>query len=198
MTLDHPARTNTKDDLRIHAKRLFAKHGYEGVSMRDIAGSVGIRQSAIYNHFPSKQHLLVDLMVSHMERLLDAMRASVGTSGTPKDRLTAFARFHVTYHIDQPEDVFLAYMELRSLEPEGRAAIVPLRNAYERALRDILEAGAKDGSFTLADTSVVARALLAMLTGVTVWFREPGRLDRETVAEAYVATVLQAVGCTPK
>lgn len=198
MTLDHPARTNTKDDLRIHAKRLFAKHGYEGVSMRDIAGSVGIRQSAIYNHFPSKQHLLVDLMVSHMERLLDAMRTSVGTSGTPQDRLTAFARFHVTYHIDQPEDVFLAYMELRSLEPEGRAAIVPLRNAYERALRDILEAGAKDGSFTLADTSVVARALLAMLTGVTVWFREPGRLDRETVAEAYVATVLQAVGCTPK
>ena len=198
MTLDHPARTNTKDDLRLHAKRLFAKHGYEGVSMRDIAGSVGIRQSAIYNHFPSKQHLLVDLMVSHMERLLDAMRASVGTSGTPKDRLTAFARFHVTYHIDQPEDVFLAYMELRSLEPEGRAAIVPLRNAYERALRDILEAGAKDGSFTLADTSVVARALLAMLTGVTVWFREPGRLDRETVAEAYVATALQSVGCTAK
>ncbi len=198
MTLDQPARTNTKDDLRLHAKRLFAKHGYEGVSMRDIAGSVGIRQSAIYNHFPSKQHLLVDLMVSHMERLLDAMRTSVGTSGTPQDRLTAFARFHVTYHIDQPEDVFLAYMELRSLEPEGRAAIIPLRNAYERALRDILEAGAKDGSFTLADTSVVARALLAMLTGVTVWFREPGRLDRETVAEAYVATVLQAVGCTPK
>lgn len=165
--------------------------------MRDIAGSVGIRQSAIYNHFPSKQHLLVDLMVSHMERLLEAMRVSVGTDGSPKERLTAFAWFHVTYHIDQPEDVFLAYMELRSLEPEGRAAIIPLRNAYERTLRDILDAGAEDGTFSIADCSVVTRALLAMLTGVTVWFREPGRLDRKTVADAYVATVLQSVGCAP-
>jgi AcrR family transcriptional regulator len=194
MTFQQPARTNTKEDLRDHARRLFAEHGYEGVSMRDIAGSVGIRQSAIYNHFPSKQHLLVDLMTSHMERLLDAMRMTVGTTGTPVDRLTAFTRFHVTYHIDQPEDVFLAYMELRSLEAEGRAAIVPLRNAYEKTLRDILTDGAHDGSFRIADTAVVTRALLAMLTGVTVWFKDGGRLDRDTVAEAYVTTTLQAVG----
>ncbi len=197
MPVTHATRTNTKDDLRDHARRLFAEHGYEGVSMRDIAGSVGIRQSAIYNHFPSKQHLLVDLMVSHMERLLEAMRAAVGTSGTPTERLTAFARFHVTYHIDQPEDVFLAYMELRSLEPEGRNAVVPLRDAYEKTLQDILAAGAKDGSFDIADTGVVARGILAMLTGVTVWFRDGGRLDREAVADAYVKTVLQSVGAKP-
>lgn len=194
MTFSQPTRTNTKDDLRDHARRLFAEHGYEGVSMRDIAGSVGIRQSAIYNHFPSKQHLLVDLMVSHMERLLDAMRLAIGTAGSPIERLTAFARFHVTYHIDQPEDVFLAYMELRSLEDEGRNVIVPLRDTYEKTLRDILDAGAQSGAFHIADTAVVARALLAMLTGVTVWFRDEGPLDRETVAEAYVTTVLQAVG----
>ena len=197
MTFAQPARTNTKDDLRDHARRLFAEHGYEGVSMRDIAGSVGIRQSAIYNHFPSKQHLLVDLMVSHMERLLEAMRSAVGKTGTAAERLTAFVRFHVTYHIDQPEDVFLAYMELRSLEDEGRDAIIPLRDAYETTLREILEAGAKDGTFRIPDTAVVTRAILAMMTGVTVWFRDTGRLDRETVAEAYVTAVLQAVGLRP-
>lgn len=196
MPVTQAQRTNTKDDLRRHARRLFAEHGYEGVSMRDIAGSVGIRQSAIYNHFPSKQHLLVDLMVSHMERLLEAMRSRVGATGTPIERLAAFARFHVTYHVDQPEDVFLAYMELRSLEPEGRTAILPLRDAYEKALQDILNAGAADGSFTVADIAVVSRALLAMLTGVTVWFRDGGRLDREAVADAYVQTVLRAVGAS--
>lgn len=194
MPVKHAPRTNTKDDLRDHARRLFAEHGYEGVSMRDIAGSVGIRQSAIYNHFPSKQHLLVDLMVSHMERLLDAMRIAVSKSVTPVERLTAFARFHVTYHIDQPQDVFLAYMELRSLEAEGRKAIIPLRDDYERFLQETLVAGAQDGTFAIADTAVVTRAILAMLTGVTVWFRDDGRLDRDAVAEAYVATVLQAVG----
>jgi len=33
-----------------------------------------------------------------------------------------------------------------------------------------------------------------MLTGVTVWFREDGGLDRQTVAESYVQAVLQSVG----
>lgn len=189
------ARTGTKDALRDHARALFARHGYEGVSMRDIAGSVGIRQSAIYNHFPSKQHLLVDLMVGHMERLLDAMRSAVAPRGSPAEQLEAFARFHVSYHIDQPEDVFLAYMELRSLEAEGRAAVLPLRDAYERTLREILEAGRDAGRFQLGDPAVVARALLAMMTGITVWFRDGGRLSREAVVETYVQAVMQSVGC---
>ncbi|MEO0918848.1 MAG: TetR/AcrR family transcriptional regulator [Pseudomonadota bacterium] len=198
MTVTQATRTNTKEELRAHARRLFAKHGYEGVSMRDIAGSVGIRQSAIYNHFPSKQHLLVDLMLNHMKRLLEAMRGAVPAHGPPAERLTEFVRFHVTYHIDQPDDVFLAYMELRSLDADGRAAIVPLRDTYENTLRAILDEGTTSGVFTVPESNVVARGLLAMLTGVTVWFRDSGPLDRETVAAAYVDTALQAVGCAPK
>ena len=33
---------------------LFAKNGYAGVSMRDLASSVGLGVSAIYHHFPDK------------------------------------------------------------------------------------------------------------------------------------------------
>ena len=188
------ARTDTKSRLLDHARLLFAQHGYEGVSMRDIAGSVGIRQSAIYNHFENKQHLLVTLMVTHMEDLLEAMRNAVHDISDPVERLERFARFHVSYHIEKPEHVFLAYMELRSLGEEGRDAIIPLRDAYEDTLRDILAAGAKTGVFRISDAGVVTKGLLAMLTGVTVWFRDGGRLDRDAVAESYVQTVLQAVG----
>jgi AcrR family transcriptional regulator len=191
------ARTNTKDDLRSHARQLFARHGYEGVSMRDIAGAVGIRQSAIYNHFPSKQHLLADLMVRHMDRLLDAMRGAITPHQTPADALEAFARFHVTYHIDQPEDVFLAYMELRSLDDAGRKTILALRDAYEHSLRDILKTGLATGAFAIGDPAVTARALLAMMTGVTVWFKDGGALDRQAVADIYVRTTMQAVGYKP-
>ncbi len=194
MAVTQATRTNTKETLRNHARRLFAERGYEGVSMRDIAGSVGIQQSAIYNHFPSKQHLLVDLMESHMHRLLDAMYRAVESDATPVERLTQFARFHVKYQLEESDDVFLAYMELRSLEPDSKAIVIPLRNEYERTLREILEDGAKSGVFHVADAAVVARGLLAMMTGVTVWFRDGGRLDRETVANTYVTTALQAVG----
>ena len=194
MTLAQPARTKTKDALRNHAKLLFAERGYEGVSMRDIAGAVGIQQSAIYNHFTSKQHLLVDLLESHMHRLLGAMERAVDPDVPPPERLRQFARFHVKYQLDEPEDVFLAYMELRSLEPASKEIVIPLRDRYERTIREILQDGVSEGVFHLNDAAVVARGLLAMMTGVTIWFRDGGRLDRETVAETYVATALQAVG----
>ena len=187
-------RTNTKDALRNAARSLFARHGYEGVSMRDIAGAVGVQQSAIYNHFSSKQHLLVDLMVAHMTRVLDDMRGAIAKAKTPAEKLEAFARFHVMDHIDYPEDVFLAFMELRSLEAEGKTSVLPLRDAYEAEIRGILEEGQASGAFDIQDAAVVTRALIAMLTGVTVWFREDGSLDRGAVAETYVQLVFQGVG----
>lgn len=48
----------TKKKIFDEAVRLFTKRGYENVTIKDIADSAGIRQSAIYNHFSSKQKIL--------------------------------------------------------------------------------------------------------------------------------------------
>ena len=85
-------------------------------------------------------------------------------------------------------------MELRSLDAKGRATLLPLRQAYENTLRTILETGNVAGLFHIGNPAVATRGLLAMLTGVTVWFREGGGLDRDEVAETYVQAALQSVG----
>jgi AcrR family transcriptional regulator len=48
----------TKKRIFENAIKLFTQNGYENVSINDIADSVGIRQSAVYNHFKSKQEIL--------------------------------------------------------------------------------------------------------------------------------------------
>ena len=48
----------TKKAIFDNAISLFTRLGYENVTICDIADSVGIRQSAVYNHFKSKLHLL--------------------------------------------------------------------------------------------------------------------------------------------
>ena len=48
----------TKKSIFDNSIKLFMKKGYENVSINDIADSVGIRQSAVYNHFKSKQEIL--------------------------------------------------------------------------------------------------------------------------------------------
>lgn len=193
-----PKSKDTRSTIRQEASRLFAERGYSAVSMRELADAVGMRQSGFYNHFKSKQALLVDLMANHMEVLLEVLEDVMDGVTGPVARLDAFVRHHVSYHLDYPEDVFLAYMEIRSLEADGRARIIALRDRYEAVLRRILKDGVDVGVFQIADVAVHARLLLSMLTGATVWFRTGGRLTREEIVACHLQGALHGVGLVAK
>ncbi len=179
--------------VREAALRLFARHGYAAVTMRQIAAEVGVQAGALYLYTPDKQSLLFELMQGHMDELLAAWAAEPRGEG-PAERLEAFARFHIRFHLARPDAVFLSYMELRNLEPGNFAAIEALRRAYEDALEAILKAGVAAGDFDLPDTKLATMALIAMLTGVNTWFREGGRLSRERVESIYWDMTRRAVG----
>lgn len=179
--------------IRAAAERLFARHGYAAVSMRQIAAEVGVQAGALYLYTPDKQSLLADLMRDHLEALLAAL-AALPPEGEPRAQLAQFARFHVGYHITRPDAVFVAYMELRNLEPENFATVEALRRRYEDALEAILRAGQAAGVFVLPDPKLATLALIAMLTGVTNWYREGGRLSRADVEAIYADMALKAVG----
>ncbi|MBO9475045.1 TetR family transcriptional regulator [Shimia sp. R10_1] len=179
--------------VRAAALSLFAQHGYAAVSMRQIAREVGVQAGALYNYTPDKQSLLFDLMKNHMDELL-ATRASLDAPTSPVAALETFTRLHLRFHSERPDEVFIAYMELRNLSPDNFAAIEALRRAYEDQLEAILRAGVESGDFTVADPKITAMAVIAMLTGVNTWFREGGRLSLEEVEQIYWDMVRQAVG----
>ena len=179
--------------IRQAAEALFAEHGYAAVSMRQIAGRVGVQAGALYNYTADKQSLLFDMMQAHMVDLLAAWDAEDKGQG-PMDALEAFTRFHIRYHLARPKAVFIAYMELRNLTPENFEVIEGLRKTYETHLEDILQAGKDDGTFTLADTKLAAMAVIAMLTGVTTWYRDDGRLTQDRIERVYWNMVRKAVG----
>lgn len=61
----------TKEKIVETALDLFSQRGYDGVSVRDIARAVGIRESSLYNHFPGKRAIfdaIVDLCLRQSER----------------------------------------------------------------------------------------------------------------------------------
>lgn len=182
--------------IRAAAERLFARHGFAAVSMRQIAAEVGVQAGALYLYTPDKQSLLADLMRSHLDSLLAAHAALRQLEG-PQARLAQFARFHIGYHIDRPDAVFVAYMELRNLAPENFTEIEALRRCYEDRLEAILQDGRAAGLFLVPDTKLATLALIAMLTGVTNWYREGGRLGRAEVEKIYADMALQAVGVPP-
>lgn len=179
--------------IRAAASRLFAERGYAAVSMRQIAGEVGVQAGALYNYIPDKQTLLVELMRDHMAHLLETLPENI-TQGPADRRLMAFVHHHIAYHFARPDEVFIAYMELRNLDADNYAVIEELRARYENVLDEILRQGVADGAMVLRDTRVATFAVIAMLTGVNTWFREGGRLSLSEVQDLYWAMVRRAVG----
>ena len=179
--------------VRQAAQHLFARHGYAAVSMRQIAAEVGVQAGALYLYTPDKQTLLFDLMKTHLEELLVAW-AQAAKPGPPVDRLAAFSRFHIRYHLDRPDEVFIAYMELRNLDPQNFAVIEDLRRRYEKELETILADGHAAKEFSVPDIRLAAMAIIAMLTGVNTWYREGGRLSRDRIEQIYCNMVRRAAG----
>ncbi len=175
------------------AKQLIATHGFAAVSMRQIAAETGIQAGALYAYVPDKQTLLFELMRGHMEALLAEIR-TLNLGGNPAQALETFTRFHMNFHLDRPEDVFVAYMELRNLEPKNFETLAGLRQRYEDELAAILQRGAASGQFALVDVAIATRAVIAMLTGVTTWYRETGPLNRDSVVGVYWRMVAGSVG----
>ena len=178
--------------IRQAALRLFARHGYGAVSMRQIAAEVGVQAGALYLYTRDKQSLLFALMQAHMDELLAAWAEEDKGEGA-RQQLAAFTRFHIRFHLERPEAVFLAYMELRALSRENFAHIEKLRQQYEGELAEILRRGQREGLFHIADLRLTTMSIIAMLTGVNTWYREGGRLSREEVGAIYGDMVARLV-----
>ena len=79
----------TKQRILLEAARLFSERGYNGVSVRDLARAVGIKESSLYNHFENKDAIISEIYDDFRERLLsravtaesvDAMLDDIGAA----------------------------------------------------------------------------------------------------------------------
>lgn len=190
---------NTLKAIRKAGVKLMYEHGFEAMSLRQLAAEVGIQPGSLYNHFKTKQDLLDLLLTEHMQALLnaaDAHLAAVAAADAPT-RLAAFVAFHVRYYAQKKPDVYVANSELRSIEKRRYAKVVAMREAYEAKLIAILADGMQAGRFAKLDEKVTAYGIIAMLTGVCTWYRKGGRLSLDELVSTYQRMVMHGVAASP-
>ncbi|WP_058304249.1 TetR/AcrR family transcriptional regulator [Gorillibacterium timonense] len=78
--LDAGEQPTTKERILTEALTLFSVHGYEGVSVRDIAGAVGIKESSLYKHYRNKQAIF-DTLLEEMNERYHTMESALGIPG---------------------------------------------------------------------------------------------------------------------
>ena len=64
------AKKNTKEKIFDVSIDLFSQDGYDGVSIRQIAKEVGIKESSIYNHYQRKESILESILSNYINEMI--------------------------------------------------------------------------------------------------------------------------------
>ncbi|BDV42911.1 hypothetical protein GURASL_18340 [Geotalea uraniireducens] len=84
------AKRKTREEILELSVPLFARYGYDGVAMRDIASTVGVTPAALYYHFPDKENLYLDVVAYAFEERLAVLKKILAGGGSPRQRLEEF------------------------------------------------------------------------------------------------------------
>ena len=126
--------------IRSVAARLFATSGFHGVSIEDIGTACGISGPAVYRHFPSKDALLADLLVSISEHLLTGGRREAAAGDDPADALRRLVAFHLDFSLGHPDLIRVQDRDLANLGDQGRRVRRLQRSYVDAWVAVLLEA----------------------------------------------------------
>jgi AcrR family transcriptional regulator len=77
------AKTKNREYILERSIRLFAKAGYDGVSMRDVAVAVELTPAALYYHFADKEQLYVDAVAYAFREVTGVLKSAIEAAATP-------------------------------------------------------------------------------------------------------------------
>ena len=176
------------------ALRMFATDGFHATSMRDLAKVLEIQPSALYASFPSKDHLLGELVRIGHEVHHTALRGALLRTGPdPVEQLRAVVCENARFHAAFPHLAIVINDELHALAPDLAAAGLTLRRQSIAILTDIITRGIALEQFTMKSPEVACAAIGAMSLRIPHWY-EPGTLDTEALADAQAELALRMVG----
>lgn len=181
-----PGLTEARTRLYMAAIELFGQRGYYGVSMRDLAASIGVQAPALYAHVTSKQQLLFELVTIGHEEHRDRLREALLDAGSrPADQIAAMVRAHVLTHLTYPDLARVANNEMRALSEPQLESVTYLRDETGRLFVDILERGVRLGAFQVDNPQRVMRAIADMGFRTAEWWSPADGVSPSELAEDY-------------
>jgi AcrR family transcriptional regulator len=122
--------TSRREQILATAAELFAARGFHGVSVADLGAACGVSGPAIYKHFPSKDAVLAEMLVSISDELLTVGRERVRAADSPTEALQALIDWHVTFALDHKSLIVVQDRDWSALPVEAREKVRTTQLAY--------------------------------------------------------------------
>lgn len=191
---DQPeADVSTRQLLRQVAQELFAEHGFQAVSLRQLAAGMGMQVGSLYHHIDSKQELLFELIQAHEADLLALLRKDLPRRAQGLAQLEAYVRLCLQFNCLHDQRHTLARLEFRSLGAEQQRSITQLRKAHAELLEELLRRCALPAK----DCATLALGMRALLDGVVAGYPTGGRPPLGNLAVLFSRMVTAGLSTPP-
>ena len=203
--MGRPAASAARDTRQLildAALDLFAERGYHATSMRALAGAVGVRESAIYHYFESKEAILGAVVEEHFRaRVAIAERVVSGSPRRPLADLLASLAARLLEHMQEPDEKKLMRIAM-SLGPrflgEQQSPLVRLRQNVRAPFHRIIDQLQRQGKVRKdVDREAFMLAFgapLLVLSGVMWGARPPIPISTSRFIKAHAAMMARAIG----
>lgn len=180
----------SRESIMAAARKILVEEGLDAVSLRKVAGSLGVTAPALYLHVAHKRDLLQGIAEQEFELLLE--RFHQVDVADPVERVRRLSHLYVEYACENPalfRAMFLFRPELAS-EPRGDDEALATK-AYRYAADSVRQA-VEDGRFRNDDADLAALTLWTSVHGVATMLLSGPNLNgsEEKLAASVIDTVI--------
>lgn len=151
---------DTRNQLLRASRRLFARRGFAGASIRAITRQAGANLGAVTYHFQSKQRLYHEVLATVTQPLAQRIQAAAGLDGPALARIENILRALFEHLARHPEMPGLMLHELTLTRPVPEPVRAAMGQVFG-ALAMCIEAGQRDGSIVAGNPKHLALGIVA-------------------------------------
>ena len=126
-----------KLEIRSKAAEVFAQHGFDRASIRDLAKAADMSLAGLYYYYRGKDEILFDIQFEAFQTLLDHHAKELAGVTDPVDKLATVIGAHCSFFASHLHEMKVMSRESEQLDGKYRDDVGELRRRYVRLVRGI-------------------------------------------------------------
>jgi AcrR family transcriptional regulator len=170
------------------AAGLYARRGFQGASVADLARACDTSKSLIYHYFPGKDDILHAVMAEHLDALVAAAEEARQGGGAPEEQFRTLTISFMRHYVGAQDRHKVLLNELDNLPAAAREDVVAKQRRVIAVTEAIIADLAPGG-----DARVSAMLFFGMINWTHTWFDPAGPVMPEMLALRVVDLMLRGV-----
>jgi TetR/AcrR family transcriptional regulator, cholesterol catabolism regulator len=165
-----------RESIHRVARKLFSEKGFAETSMQDIAAELGLQRGSLYHHIESKDEVLLAILESSLNGILNGIERVLAGPGAPEEKLQLYLLVSLETMANRQEEMLIWIAERRRMPKLLQGLAAKVRRA-DHMLMTIIDEGIKTGAWAPRDKQLAYQTIRAVIAWFPHWYRPGGRLS---------------------